>query len=158
MLARPVSEYAVKAAFVYNFAKFVTWPPGAFKSVDSPVRICVLGGNPFGDALDQIVAGKSFEGRAFVVMYPKDGRDANGCQIIFIARSERNVLPGILSDIGGSRALTVADTDGFARRGVMIDLFLEGNKVRFAINPAAAARAGISISSKLLSLAKIVEN
>ncbi|MGH9358491.1 MAG: YfiR family protein [Terriglobia bacterium] len=155
-LAQHVSEYAVKAAFVYDFAKFVTWPPGVFKSAASPVRICVLGDNPFGDALAQITSGKTFNGRAFAVAYLKDVQAARDCQIVFISRSERRRLPAILSNVG--KSLTVGDTDDFARQGVMINLFLEADKVRFAINPAAAARAGISISSQLLSLAKIVAN
>ncbi len=152
-----VSEYAVKAAFVYDFAKFVNWPQHAFKNDSSPITICVLGVNPFGDALSQLVSGKSVDGRAFTVEYPQDASAAGNCRIVFVSSSERDRLPQILVRLGRAGALTVGDTDGFAKRGIMINLFLDGDRVRFKINPGAAARAGIGISSKLLSLATIVK-
>lgn len=154
--SQSVSEYAVKAAFVYNFAKFVSWPAGAFKDKNSPMDICILGENPFGNSLNHIVEGKTFNGRAFAVKYIRRADQSAPCQIVFISRSERMHLDGILAGLGKSSVLTVGDTDGFARQGVMINMYLDENKVRFEINPGAAAKAGISISSKLLSLAKIV--
>ncbi|MGH9356122.1 MAG: YfiR family protein [Terriglobia bacterium] len=153
-----VSEYAVKAAFVYDFAKFVSWPPGAFKDTNSPITICVLGENPFTNSLSQIIAGKTFNGRRFAVKYRVEAQAAKGCQIIFISRSEQKQLRDLLPDLRNAGALTIGDTNGFAKQGVMINLFMEGNKVRFAINPGAARSAGIRISSKLLSLAKIVSD
>lgn len=152
-----VSEYAVKAAFVYNFTKFVSWPAGTFKDENSPITICVLGENPFANALNQIVEGKTFNGRTFAVKYIGDVNQERACQILFISRSERKRLGAILDSLGKPSVLTVGDTDGFAKQGIMINLYLEAGKVRFEINPDAAARAGISISSKLLGLAKIVK-
>lgn len=156
-LSQEVAEYAVKAAFVYDFAKFVTWPTGAFKSEDSPITICVLGQNPFGNSLSQIIAGKTLNGRGFALRHIMAAEAARGCQIIFISRSERKQLGSILAGLRTSSILTVGDTEGFAERGVMINLFLEDNRVHFEINPAAAARTRIRISSRLLSLAKIVK-
>lgn len=154
--AAQVSEYAVKAAFVYKFSEFVEWPPGSFKSQDSPINICVLGENPFGNSLEQITRGKTFAGRAFAVKLVQEPGQVPACQILFISRSEKRRLGAVLASLGKSAVLTIGDTEGFAERGVMIDLFLDGNKVRFEINPGAAARAGLQISSKLLSLAKII--
>ncbi|MGH9327471.1 MAG: YfiR family protein [Terriglobia bacterium] len=153
-----VSEYAVKAAFVYKFSEFVEWPAGSFKSSNAPITICVLGENPFGNALEQITEGKFFAGRGFQVMHISSANTAKGCRVLFISRSEKKRLGPILSDLAQPGILTVGDTAGYAERGVMINLYLEGDKVRFEINPDAAARAGIKISSKLLSLAKITSS
>lgn len=154
--AQRASEYAVKAAFVYDFSKFVTWPDRAFKSPDSPVSICVLGDNPFGGALDRIVAGKTVSGRTFRVLYPASAVEARTCQIVFISRSEQQQLKAILSELAASSALTIGDAAGYAAQGVMINLFLKDDRVRFEINDEAAQKAGIDISSKLLSLARLV--
>ena len=85
-------EYRVKAAFLYNFAKFVEWPPQAFKSPSDPIVIGVLGKNPFGDALADEVAGKTLGGRAFQVREVTDAQQASGCQIVFVSSSERKRL------------------------------------------------------------------
>lgn len=154
--AQRANEYAVKAAFVYDFSKFVTWPERAFKAQYSQVSICVLGDNPFGGALDRIVAGKTVSGRTFRVLYPASAVEARTCQIVFISRSEQPQLKTILDVLAASSALTVGDTAGYAGQGVMINLFLENDRVRFEINDEAAQRAGIDISSKLLSLARLV--
>lgn len=156
--AQRASEYAVKAAFVYDFSKFVTWPDRAFKAQDSPISICVLGDNPFGGALDRIVAGKIVDGRSFSVLYPASAEDAKTCQIVFISRSKQGQLKEILGVLGASSVLTVGDSAGYAAQGVMINLFLENDRIRFKINDRAAQKAGIEISSKLLSLAKLVND
>lgn len=155
--AAQVSEYAVKAAFVYRFSEFVEWPPSSFKSGDSPITICVLGENPFGTSLQQMTSGKVFAGRHFAVKQLQDAALAPAaCQLLFISRSEKARLRSVLTALGKAPVLTVGDTGGFAERGVMINLFLERGKVRFEINARAAERAGLQISSKLLSLAKLV--
>ncbi|MGH9395871.1 MAG: YfiR family protein [Terriglobia bacterium] len=156
--SQEVSEYDVKAAFLYDFSKFVSWPAGAFKTQNSPVTICVLGRNPFGDALDRVVTGKILNGRSFSVKYMTGVEAVKSCQIVFISRSERTHLKAILDSLGTSGVLTVGDTDGFAKQGVMINLFMEENRVHFEINNKAALEAGVSMSSKLLGLAKIVND
>jgi hypothetical protein len=155
--AQTAAEYDVKAAFLYNFAKFVDWPPAAFPDPNS-LRICVLGEDPFGKSL-QAVTDEQVGGHKLIVTRTESLAKPTGCQILFISRSERERLAQILAAVKGSPVLTVGDTDGFANRGVMINFVLEGSKVRFEINTESADRAGIKISSKLLQLAKkIVAN
>jgi hypothetical protein len=151
-----LDEYQVKAAFLYNFAKFVEWPAQTFQSTSQPIAICVLGQNPFGGSLEETVRGKSVEGRALVVREVSDVRKPCNCQILFISNSERPRWRGIFSDLGSTATLTVGETDGFAAEGGMVNFKLDGGKLRFQINADAADRARLRISSKLLNLAQIV--
>jgi hypothetical protein len=148
-----MSEYAVKAAFLYNFAKFVEWPSGA---PGGPIKIGILGKDPFGSTLDSTVRGKTANGRSLVVRRLKRTRDARSCHIVFISRSEKGRLTEILTAVKGAPVLTVADTERFAHQGGMVNFYLEQNKVRFEANVRAARHARLTISSKLLRLAKIV--
>ena len=150
--AQTAPEYDVKAAFLYNFTKFVDWPPEAFPDPNS-LKVCVLGDNPFGGSL-QAIAGEQVGNRKLTVMRTDSLAKPAGCQILFISRSEREKLNHILSAVKGLPVLTVGDTKGYAEDGVIINFVLEGSKVRFEINTESADRAGIRISSKLLQLAK----
>ena len=150
------NEYQVKAAFLYNFAKFVEWPAQSFKGSDDPIAICTLGQNPFGSMLEDAVKGKTLEGRAFVVRAIPDVRQARGCHILFISSSEQKHLQLILESIKAPGILTVGETEGFAKNGGIINFKLEGGMVRFEINVGAAAKEGLQIRSNLLSLAEIV--
>ena len=155
-LAAPVSEYQVKAVFLFNFSQFVSWPPGAFHSADAPLVIGVLGEDPFGHELDAVVAGERAGARALTVRRYRDVADVRDCQILFIDRSEAARLPDILTALHGRSILTVSDIDGSAVRGVMIDLVLEGGHVHMRINVAAARASGLVLSSQLLRPAQIV--
>jgi hypothetical protein len=150
--AQTASEYDVKAAFLFNFTKFVDWPPAAFPDPGS-LKICVLGDAPFGKSL-RAVAGDLVGDRRLTVMQTDMLSRPSGCQVLFISRSERERLSQILAAVRDTPVLTVGDTDGFAERGVIINFVPEGSKVRFEINTGSADRAGIKISSKLLQLAK----
>jgi hypothetical protein len=150
--AQTAEEYAVKAAFLYNFAKFVDWPPAAFPD-PSNLKICVLGDDPFGGSLET-VAGEQVAGRKLNVVRTDSTSKLAGCQILFISRSERERIPQILAAVKGSPVLTVGDTQKFADDGVIINFILEGSKVRFEINTDSAERARLRISSKLLQLAR----
>ncbi len=155
--AQTVSEYDVKAAFLYNFTKFVDWPASAFPDPEN-LKICVLGDDPFGKSL-RSVAGEQVGGHKLTVTQTDSLARPTGCQVLFISHSERERLPQILAAVRGAPVLTVGDTKGFADDGVIINFVLEGSKVRFEINTESADRAGIKISSKLLQLAKrIVPN
>jgi len=155
--AQTASEYDIKAAFLYNFTKFVDWPSDAFPDPGS-LKVCVLGENPFGSSL-QTIAGELVGNRKLTVMRTDSLARPAGCQVLFISRSERERVPQILAAVKGSPVLTVGDTRGFADEGVIINFVLEGSKVRFEINTDSAERAGLKISSKLLQLAKrIVAN
>jgi hypothetical protein len=150
--AQTAEEYAVKAAFLYNFAKFVDWPPASFPDPNS-LKLCVLGDDPFGSSL-QTVAGEQVAGHKLNVVRTDSTSKLAGCQILFISRSERDHIPQVLAAIKGAPVLTVGDTQKFADDGVIINFILEGSKVRFEINTDSADRAGIRISSKLLQLAR----
>jgi hypothetical protein len=150
------SEYQLKAAFVYNFAKFVDWPAKVYSGPESPFSICILGTDPFGPVIDDALRGKTVEDHPVIVRREKDVGAARHCQIVFVSASEKHRLPEILASLKGASVLIVADFDGFAAAGGAIELTLQDSRVRFAINPGAADGAGLRISSKLLALATIV--
>ena len=147
------TEYQVKAAFLYNFAKFVEWPDQPNPSV----QLCTVGDDPFGNILEETVKGKTLNGHPIAVKRFKAGENARGCQIAFIGVPERETRP-VLDMLQGASTLTVGESPNFAKEGGIINFVLEGNKVRFEINVAAAQQARLKISSKLLSLARIVGN
>jgi hypothetical protein len=151
-------EYQLKAAFLYNFAKFVEWPAQTFKRISDPIVICVLGRNPFGHALEEAVAGKSVGGRAIVAREVPDAKEASSCQIVFVSSSERKHWRAILDGVKSGAVLTVGESDEFATSGGIITLKLEDGKVRFLINVDAAEQGKLRISSKLLSLAQVLRN
>lgn len=148
-----LTESKLKAAFLFNFAKFVDWPPEAFADTNSPITIGILGDNPFGGNLEAIVRDKTINSRTIVVKAVSSVAGATNCQMLFIPASARSKVPEIISGLGKSSVLTIGDTDHFLETGGMINFVKEGNKVRFQINETAAKRAGLKISSKLLSLA-----
>jgi len=151
-----LSEYQVKAAYLFNFLKFVEWPEESFADPLAPIVIGVVGEDPFGSALPQVVTGKTVQGRDLVIRIYHAGEDLRGAHILFISASERKRLPTILSSLRGSSVLTVADTSGFLDSGGMIQFLNENGRVRFAINVDATGRARLKMSSKLLTLAKMV--
>jgi hypothetical protein len=156
-LAVPASaqapEYDLKAAFLFNFAKFVEWPASAFSSARAPLTICVYGEDPFGSTLDTVVQGERVGERSLLVQRPDSLDDLGECHVLFVCRSEKDRLAEVMTQIEGKPVLTVADTDGFLRAGGVINFILEGSKVRFLIGQEAAERSGLQISSKLMRLA-----
>jgi len=150
-----MEEYQVKAAFLFNFAKFVEWPAQAFKSPGEPIAICVLGPNPFGSSLDKVVAGKAVGNRQFVVREVRNAQQAGECHIVFVSLDGWPRSRAVLGEIKRCCVLTVGETGDFIAGGGMINLRLEEARVRVEINPDAAERARLRISSKLLSLAEI---
>ena len=154
------SEYLIKAGFIYNFAKLVEWPTTAFAQPDSPIVIGILGNDPFGATLDRIVADKKIDGRGFAVKrvkWSKDLRELKDCNILFVSSSEKDHVDSVVDGMKGLPILTIGDAPGFAKRGGIINFTLEDNKVRFEVNVEAAKHADLSISSRLLTLAKIVQ-
>jgi len=153
------SEYLIKAGFIYNFAKFVEWPSTAFSQPDSPIMIGVLGTDPFGSVLDRLVEDKKIGQRGFVVKrykWGKDLKDLKECKILFVSASEKAHIDEIVQAVKGLPILMVGETPGFAERGGIIRFTLEDNRVRFEINVDAAHQADLNISSRLLTLAKII--
>jgi hypothetical protein len=152
------TEYQVKAVFLFNFSQFVDWPPAAFAGPRAPITICVLGHDPFGAALDDIVQGEIVNGRPLAVQRYRGVEEAGSCHILFIDRSEQGRLAEILARLAGRSVLTVSDMDNFARRGGMIRFMTVGNKIRLRVNVEVAQAAGLAISSKLLRPAQIVKS
>jgi hypothetical protein len=149
-------EYAVKAAFLFNFARFTEWPAAAFASDDAPLVLCIVGTDPFGPALDAIEK-KPVKGHPLRVDRKATEDGLSRCHVAFISRSRAGDLAEVLKPIETARVLTVSDIPDFARKGGMIGLLMEERKVRFEINVSAADRAGLKLSSQLLKLASIVK-
>jgi hypothetical protein len=150
-------EYQVKAAFLYNFAKFVEWPPGTFANATDPIGICIVGQNPFGSMLEAMVQGKKLGERAFVVRRLADMRNSANCQILFIGAAEWKRTHGVPEAPHDQGILTVGETDDFTALGGIIGFRLDGTRIRIQIAIDSADRAKLHISSKLLSLAEIVK-
>jgi hypothetical protein len=153
------AEYLIKAGFIYNFAKFVEWPAGAYTLPGSPIVIAVVGNDEFGATLERVTNNKKVESRGFVIRRLKDIKDlqVKDYSIVFIAESKKSQYDAVIQALKGSSVLTIAEAPGFAQRGGMINFTLENNNVRFEVNVEAAKQAGLNISSRLLSLSKIVQ-
>jgi len=149
-------EYEVKAAFLYNFVKFVEWPDAKKTRAGRIINICILGQDPFGDALD-FIQNETVQGLRLVVK--RVARQHTGdCQVLFISNSEREDIRHILGLVKALNVLTVGDTEGFAQKGVIINFYIEEGKVRFEINLNALKRSELSISSKVMHLARIIQD
>jgi hypothetical protein len=154
--APPSVEYQIKAVFLFNFAQFVEWPPGAFRDPRAPFVIGVLGEDPFGTYLDEAVRGEKIGERPLVVRRYRRGEDIADCNILFISRSEAGRIDPIIASLRGHSVLTVGEDDGFIRQGGILRFVTENHKIRLRINVEAARAAGLTISSKLLRPAMIV--
>lgn len=151
-----IDEYQVKAAFLFNFAKFVEWPAKSFPKPSDPIVICIAGENPFGDHLKQAIQGKVWEGRTFAILPIVDLPPKSRCHILFVNSSERQRFRSVAGSLKSSGILTVGDSPGFIDDGGIINLKLESGKIHFEINVDTAEQAQLTLSSKLLSLAQIV--
>jgi len=150
--AGAADEYSLKAAFLYQFTKYVSWPTDP----EGPIAICVLGDDPFGPILDETLVGKSATGRSLVARRIGSVRESVACRILFVSRSERTRLDATLAALADRPILTVADMDGFPQRGGMINLKLDDERIRLEVNLDNAERTGLKIRSELLRLAEIV--
>jgi len=156
--AAPAAEYRVKAAFLLNFLHFVEWPPETFANANAPIVICVIGDDPFGDALEQTVEGEAVGQRRIVVRRARTIAEVPPSQLVFISRSEGGRLDDVFAALGSATpVLTVSDIDHFAGRGGIIGFLLDRNRVRFEIDRSAAQRRHLKLSSQLLSLGRIVQ-
>jgi len=152
-----VSEYQMKAAYLYNFAKFVEWPSQTFKNASDPMVICVFGQEPLFRTLEEAVSGERIEDRKLMVHQVSDIQQASNCHILFLGSSDLKYLRSVLRDLKTTGILTVGEAAGFTAEGGVANFKLEGNKVRIEINIDAAERQKLRISPKLLSLAQIVK-
>lgn len=152
--AEPTLEYGVKATFLLNFTKFIEWPPTAFANPDSPLGICILGKDPFGRVLDDIVHGEAVNGHKLIVRRTGEPPPRQACQILFVdpgLSDQARIIESL-----GSGVLTVGEGDRFIREGGMIAFVVNNRRVRFEINQAAAEKGALKLSSKLLSVARAV--
>lgn len=154
----PSPEYQVKAAFLYNFAQFVDWPPSDFESQKDPIVLCVYGKDPFGSVLDDTVRGKTIGSHSFVVRRPGNLKGLAGCYIAFVTDVSTNQLKDVLSTLDGSKVLSVGDDSHFAEQGGDIQFVIDHDHVRFLINIDSVNRANFRMSSRLLALAKIIHD
>jgi hypothetical protein len=149
-------EYAVKSAFLYNFAKFVDWPPESFKNETSPLVLGIVGVDPFGAVLETL-KDKSVKGRKLIIRRLPRLETFEDCQILFISSSEKGNLRAMLTTIKNHNILTVSDIDRFAYQGGMIGLVMVDNNINFEINLEMVQRSKLKVSSQLLKLAKIIQ-
>jgi len=152
---RKPTEHDVKAAFIFNFAKFVDWPPGKSQESGTIMNVCVVGDAPLGAALEAI-EGKIAGGKRIKIKLEPPQQSQGNCSILFVGDSEKEQLGRILETVKNASVLTIGDTKGFGQQGVMINFYMEEKRVRFEINPKAAGRAGLKVSSNLLKIARIV--
>jgi hypothetical protein len=153
--AQGTVEAALKAAFLYNFVKFTEWPPEVVPS-DGAIRLCVFGDEAVATALEQTVKGRQVDGHSFTVA--RMNVDLSSCHVLYVTGVDRRQTLQVIERVKTAPVFTVSDLDGFAALGGVGQLFVEDGKMRFALNPAAAQRARLRISSKLLVLAKVVKD
>lgn len=150
------SEDQIKAAYIYNFGKFVKWPVTAASAGGKTFSICVLGQDAFGDVLKSTLAGESINGRPVAVMRLAKPQDAASCRILFVGPASQGHLPDILAIAQQHSVLTVSDMPDFSKQGGMIQLVLKGDRVRFEINLGSAQNANLQMASDLLKVAVLV--
>ncbi len=150
------TDYEVKAAYLYNFGRFVEWPGKVAAAQGGSFTVCVLGRDPFGPSLDAALAGETVGGKTIVAKRISSPEESGNCQILFLSLSEDSHLNTIIADLDKKAVLTVSDMPQFAQRGGMIQFVLEGKRVRFEVNLTATQRAGLTLSSELLKVATTV--
>lgn len=148
-----VLEYRVKAAMLYNIARFVEWPEDAWERPQDPLVVCIVGRDPFGEILDSTFSGKRIHGRPVILTRHSRGTTPGVCHLAFLGASEKSRADAVISALGSAPTLTVSELPRFAERGGMIAFVSDSGRIRLAVDPAAAERAGLHISSQLLELA-----
>ncbi len=150
-------EYDIKATYLCKFFNYIDWPADTLPPVGGVITIGIVGENPFGPAMDWL-NGKQIKGRTLAVKQIATAKDFEHCQIVFISASEKARLPEIFGQLKDAKVLTVSEVDGFTSQGGIINFISERNKIRFEINLEVARRTGLTISSDLLKLAKLVKS
>jgi len=152
----PSAEFQLKAVFLFNFAQFVEWPARAWPTADAPLVIGVIGDDPFGTYLDELVRNEKVGAHPLAIQRLKRADDVAGCHILFFSRSEVDALDPALEALRGRSVLTVSDLDSFSRKGGMVRFVMEAGKIRLRINVEAAKAGELKISSKILRPATVV--
>jgi hypothetical protein len=158
VLAEKFSEHEVQAVLMYNVTKFVQWPESAFTAENEPLRICVLGDDPFNVSL-KLLRDKPVHGHP-ILLHTLTGRlrAEDQCHVLFVGSSEKGHLQDILGPIRNEPVLTIANFNGFARNGGVLSLVRRDKRVKISINKRASEQAGLAVNSQLLELATVVES
>jgi len=151
------SEYHIKAAILYNLMRMVEWPGEGVQTMGKPIRVCILGEDPFGDAVD-LIREKKIRKRPLEFYKNIALGQVKNCELLFIAESEHQRLPEILHTVYNLPLLTVSDSEGFAQRGTIINLIKEEKKIQIELNLEAAQRANLILNPSLSKLAKTVQD
>jgi hypothetical protein len=151
-------EYPVKLAFLYNFTKFVEWPPDSYHSPSAPLVICIVGNDPFSPDVEGELRTRTVGSHPIEVRTQRSSDILQVCHMVFVPATEEGQAARIVKGLKGSSTLTVGEVEGFAVLGGIINLTAEGNKLHFEVNLLAAERAGLKISANMLALAKIVHD
>lgn len=150
-------EYPLKLAFLYNFTKFIEWPSNSFRDPGASLAICIIGNDPFSPVLEAELRTRMVGSHPVEIKTLKSNDVLSVCHMVFVPVTEKSQAARIVSGLKGSSTLTVGEIEGFAVQGGIINLTVEENKLHFEVNPLAAERAGLKISSRLLSMATIVK-
>jgi hypothetical protein len=154
--AQVATEYQVKAAYVYNFTKFIEWPRDDAAQGNSPLRLCVLDDKQFELTLRDVVNGKSVGPHPVTVMQVHAAGQARNCSILFISSSHSKEAARVVEELKDTSVVTVGEMEGFMEAGGMINFVLDNDRVHFQVNERAAEHAGLHVSSRLLNVAKQV--
>lgn len=155
--AQTVEDSRVKAAYLYNFAKFVEWPPKAFRSPEDPTVICVVGDERTSDVLESGLSGKRAGGKLVEARRPDSSSGIRSCHVLFIGFSDKQRITQLLKQLQGASVLTVGQSDQFLALGGMINLALKDSRIELEIDPDASSAAGLKISSRLLMVGRLVK-
>lgn len=152
---KPTPEYQVKAAYLYNFTRFINWPASSFRTANSPFIIGIIGNDPFGIYIEEIARGEKVDGHPIKVQRYHNLNDVLNCHLLFIRSPATGRSKEIVALTGRKSILTVSDDEGFTQAGGMINFYRENNKIRFEVNIQASKNGDLEFSSKLLGVAKI---
>lgn len=154
---KKMTEYELKAGFLYNFGKYVEWPADAFEAKETPIAIGIVGTDPFGPALEKTLKDREAQDRKFSILRFRDAGEIRRCHILFIPKSEKPRYAAIFKAVEAWPTLTVGELEGFAGTGGTVNILIEKERPRLEINPDAAERARLTIQARLLKLAILVK-
>jgi YfiR/HmsC-like len=156
--ASRASEYQLKAAFLFSFAKFIEWPPDTFPDAAAPFRICVLANDPVIAEVQQVIGKKTINGRSVTISSVRTPEEARACHILFLSAAANSKSPAFLKALRGARVLTAGEVPEFCEWGGVVNFIRSGDHIHFELNPRAAEAAGLQVSSRLLRLARVVDH
>lgn len=150
-------EYQIKAAFLYNFAAFVTWPKSSFATTEAPLVIGISGTDPFGNFIDALVENEVVRGHPVVVRRITTTEELQHCHIVYVSARNGDAMRRVIALLKNKPVLTVSDAADFTKAGGMIQFYTENNRIRLRVNVKAASVANLTISAQLLKVADIAE-